>query len=443
MKKALIIAYYFPPLGWSGVQRTLKFVKYLRYYGWEPIVVTVGKTKFSILDESLNEEIPTDINVIRIDDVVLKDITDIMKKQMKEYIDSSINLISDEDLKQIYEKEIEKKFSELRDLLLVPDGNAIWANNVIKQIQNEINLEDIDIVYSTSSPYSTHIIGSYLKQTFNIPWVADFRDQWINNPYYDYDKNSLRYKLESNIEKNIITNCDRIVTTTSISRSNYINMYRLDDDKVVTITNGYDEEDFKNLNKINKYKNKFKIIHNGSFYLKRNPYTFVIAIRELLNDNLINHEKIQVILNGKNDDDIIMQLKNILNEYMDIISINGYISHKESLNKSLEANILLLVCGSEESSKEVYTGKVFEYLRLKRIILSISPKGSLVEKLLDETLCGHNVDYNDIEGMKKIILHYYNEWCNGSNQEIKVGNIEKYERKILTKRLAEIFDQIK
>ena len=99
MKKVLIIAYYFPPLGWSGVQRTLKFVKYLRNFGWEPVVLTVGKTKFSVMDESLSKEIPDDVKVIRIDDTVLKKVTDEMKINLEKYIESSLNMISDELLK--------------------------------------------------------------------------------------------------------------------------------------------------------------------------------------------------------------------------------------------------------------------------------------------------------------------------------------------------------
>ena len=441
MKKVLIIAYYFPPLGWSGVQRTLKFVKYLRNFDWEPIVVTVGRTKFSILDESLNEEIPTDINVIRIDDVVLKDVTDVMKKQMKEYIDASINLISDEDLTQIYEKEIEKKFSELRDLLLIPDGNAIWANNVIKIIKNKIDFNEIDVVYTTSAPYSAHIIGDYIKKKYNIPWIADFRDQWINNPYIDYDKNSLSYKIEKNMEKSIVLDCNRLITVTSIITENYINTYKIEKNKVITITNGYDEEDFKNIN-FRKESNKFTIVHNGSFYLKRNPYTVAKVIKKLLENKSVDQEKIEIILNGNNDCNIINKFKEIMGQYSSIITINGYLSHKESLIKSSKADLLLLICGEEESSKQVYTGKVFEYLRLRKPVLSISPKGSLVEKLLDETECGINAEYNDIETIEEILLKYYNNWLKGN--EIKVGakNIEEYERKELTKKLVEIFNEV-
>lgn len=441
MRKVLVIAYYFPPLGWSGVQRTLKFAKYLRDFDWEPIVVTVGKTKFSILDESLEDELPKDINIIRIDDIVLKDVTDVMKRQMKGYIEASMNFISDENLKQLYEEEIEKIFSELRDLLLIPDGNAIWANNVIKTIRNKIDFNKIDVVYTTSGPYSAHIIGEHIKREYSIPWIADFRDQWINNPYIDNDKNSLRYKIEKNMEKSVVLNCDRLITTTPIITENYITTYKIEKNKVITITNGYDEEDFKNI-KSKKQNNKFTIVHNGSFYLKRNPYTVARVIKKLVENDIIDEKKIEIILNGNNDYNIINKFKEIMGKYSYIITINGYLSHEESLIKSNDADILLLICGEEESSKQVYTGKVFEYLRLRKPVLSISPKGSLVEKLLHETECGINAEYSDIETIEKIILNYYNSWLKGNKIKVGAKNIERYERKELTKKLVEIFNEV-
>lgn len=442
MKKVLIIAYYFPPLGWSGVQRTLKFVKYLREFGWEPVVLTVGATKFSILDNTLVSEIPENIEIIKIDDIKFKDVTDNILRELQKYIDSSLNIISDEKLKEDYQNELEKRLSDIRNLLLLPDGNAIWANNVIKELDNRIDFNEINLVYSTSGPYSAHIVGEYIKKKYHVPWVADFRDQWMNNPYIDYDKDSLRYKLESNIEKNIVINCDKMITTTPISRKNYINEYKVDKEKIITITNGYDEDDFKKLpnNKISK--KKFKIIHNGSFYLKRNPYTFFIAINNLINNKLIDKKFIEIIFNGKNDEKIIREIETILGENKDILIINGYLSHEESLFEAYRADILLLICGSGEAAKEVYTGKVFEYLRLKRPIMAISPSGSLVEELLEETKCGLSIEYDDIDKIEKSILYYYKAWLNNVVMKVEALNIEKYERRNLTKQLSQVFNEI-
>lgn len=308
MKKVLIIAYYFPPLGWSGVQRTLKFVKYLKDFGWQPIVVTVGKTRFSISDKSLLNEIPEDVEVIRIDDVKFKDITDEIKERMREYSKYSFNIISDENLKVEYEKEIESTLEKLRNLFLLPDGNAVWANNVVREISNRINLNNISIVYTTSAPYSTHLVGYYLKKHYKLPWIADFRDEWTNNPYYNFDVKNIRYKIEKNLEKSLIDFSDKIITTTSMARDNYIKLFNLHQNKAITITNGYDEEDYMLLNH-SKVNAKFSVVSNGSFYLDRNPYTFLKAIKNILRMKLIKEDDIEIIFIGTIENEIKIILK--------------------------------------------------------------------------------------------------------------------------------------
>ena len=438
MKKVLIIAYYFPPLGWSGVQRTLKFVKYLRNFGWEPVVVTVGKTKFPILDESLLEEIPEGVEIIRIDDVKFKDITDELKEKMREYSKCSFDIISDVKLKHEYEKEIENNFEKLRSLFLFPDGNVVWANNVIKEISNRINLKNISLVYTTSAPYSTHQIGYYLKEKHKLPWVADFRDEWTNNPYLSSSKD-LRYRLERNIEDEILLNCNKLITISSKAKHNYINKFNINEGKIEVITNGYDEADFKHIS-VNEKDKKFTITYNGSFYSSINPYAFIKAINNLLKKDLINSSNIIVRFIGKIDSEIRSRINNM--DIFNIITIKDYMNHKDSLRLSSKSNLLLLVIGKGENVKSVYTGKVFEYLRIKEPILALSPRGSIVEELLDETGCGINVEYDDIKGIEDIILKSYNDWLNNKPFIVNEDEIKKYDRKILTKKLSIVFNYL-
>lgn len=440
MKKVLIVAYYFPPLGWSGVQRTLKFVKYLRKFGWEPVVVTVGQTKFSVTDETLVDEIPKGIDIIKIDDVKFKDVTDDVKKELKSYVKSSFDIISNDDLKQQYENEIEKKFSELRDLLLFPDGNAIWANNVIKEIRNKVNLRQIDVVYSTSAPYSTHLIGNYIKNEYNIPWVADFRDEWNNNPYnISSDINPIRKKVELLMEQEILKKCNKVITISTIAKENYMQKFGLDESKIEIITNGYDESDFKNVYN-EKTNEKFTIIHNGSFYSDRNPYTFIKIINQLIEENLMSISDVEIEFVGKIEAEIIKKIKKL--DINNLINLIEYMPHIDSLKYANTADLLLLIIGKGEKLKSVYTGKVFEYLRLKKTILALSPKDSLVEKLLIETKTGKNIEYDNIEGIRKTVLDNFREWKKNKYININPQNIEKYSRESLTGSLAEIFNEI-
>lgn len=438
MKKALIVAYYFPPLGWSGVQRTLKYVKYLREFGWEPIVITVGKSKFSVLDESLLDEIPKGIEVIRIDDVKFKDITDELKEILRGYTKYSFDFISNEYLKNKYETEIEKVFESLRNLFLVPDGNAIWVNKVISEIDKRIDINTINLVYTTSAPYSAHLVGYYLKTNYMLPWVADFRDEWTNNPYISYTKNT-RYDLEKHMEETLLNSCNKIVTISNIAKSNYINNFNIDEKKVEVITNGYDEEDFSHCSESEK-NNKFTIIYNGTFYLDIKPYTFIKAINNLINSNMINTESIEIKFIGKIDKEIKLEAQ--LRDTYKLIKFANYMTHIESLKESLKGDLLLLITGKREEVKSVYTGKVFEYLRLKKPILALTPKDSVIEKLLEETSCGINAEYDDIESIENIIFKYYSDWKNDEKFIVNEDKIKKYERKKLTKNLAKVFDEV-
>lgn len=437
MKRVLFIAYYFPPLGWSGVQRTIKFVKYLRAFNWEPIIVTVGNTKFSIKDMSLLNEIPNKTQIIRVDDIFFKDITDKMRDQLLTYVETSFALIEGE-IKNECLIEIDHVLEKLRNLMLFPDGNAIWANEVIKKIEDEVNMNSIDVIYTTSTPYSSHIIGYHLKEKFQLPWVVDFRDEWTNNADIDY-KDELRFSLERELEKKIVKFADNIITTTPLALQNYIDIFQIDKCKVNTITNGYDECDFKGVKIENN--NKFTIVHNGSLYLSRVPFTFINAVDNLIDRKLLDKKHIEIIFAGKNESVIEQEIMNISTN-KDIVNFKGYLCHNESINLIMNASVLLLTLGSREKTKSVFPGKVFEYLRCKKPILALSPKDSVVENLLKETDCGVNVEYNDTEGIENTILKFYNNWLSNTIFIVNEDEIKKYERKNLTKQLSEIFDKL-
>jgi glycosyltransferase involved in cell wall biosynthesis len=441
MKKVLFIAYFFPPLGWSGVQRSLKYVKYLRDFGWEPVVVTVGSTRFPIKDETLQAEIPKGIEIIRIDDILLKEYTDVMKNQLLDLIKPSIDIIKNSRLTEEYVSELEVKLEQIRNDLFMPDQYIFWANHVLAKIEQKVDFNEISLLYTTSGPYSSHTIGYNLKCKYNLPWVADFRDEWTNNPYFCFNEESLRFKMERELERNIVTMADKIITISPVSAENYITIFSLDHKKVKTITNGYDEADFAGLKAIGYKNSKFTIVHNGTFYLIRQPDTFLEAIYQLVNKKMIKKEHLCIKFIGRCDANY---KANIIKKDPDnLIEWVPYVSHKESLELTLTADMLLLVVGADPRTKSFYTGKAFEYLRMKKPILALSPKESVIEKLLTITRCGENVEYTDLQGIQNHIYKYYHNWLKGSNEyTVNEAEIKKYERKNLTRELAMVFEEL-
>ncbi|MDU7253018.1 MAG: TDP-N-acetylfucosamine:lipid II N-acetylfucosaminyltransferase [Clostridium sp.] len=442
-KQVLVVAQIFPPMGGSGVQRTLKFVKYLRKFNWEPVVVTVGDTAFNYLkDSTLEDEIPNNLKIIKFDEKL-----NFNGNEVINLIENYTKLIQNEDIILQYKSIINKlsqenNYEEILKTLLIPDYSSFWAMDVINKIDEFVDFNSIDIIYSTSGPYSDHIIAYFLKEKYNKPWVCDFRDEWTNNPYANFHKNDLGYKMIEQMEKNILEKSNKIITTTPLARKNYIDILNVPKEKIITITNGYDEEDFQNIELSKEKNNKFTIIHNGMLYMIRTPETFLMAIKKLIDESKINKNKIEIIFSyTENKDKWINYLKE--NNMDSIVTFKDYMTHEDSVNLSINSNMLLLIVGPGEKNKGVYTGKIFEYLRMGKPILSLSPKDGVVDKLLNETRCGENFEFEDIGGMSVYIYKRYKEWeDNAGNKNNDSKLIRKYERKHLTHKLSNVFNQL-
>jgi glycosyltransferase involved in cell wall biosynthesis/SAM-dependent methyltransferase len=432
-KKVLFIAYIFPPVGGSGVQRSLKFVKYLRDFGWEPVVVTVGNTKYPLRDEFLVSEIPEQIEIIRIDEKTAVNL-DYANKLIQIYRET----INDDNILNEYVDLLNKSPNEIERLLFIPDSYILWASEVIDKLDDKCDLNEIDLIYTTSGPYSDHIIGNILKKKYNKPWVADFRDEWTNNPYNNSNKEDLMYRINYAMEKNIVELADQIITVTPASTDNYKQIFNIKEEKINTITNGYDEIDFLNIQNNNK-NNKFTIIHNGLLYSIRTPLTVMKSIKNLIESGKIDKSKIQMIFGFTENLENWIKYRDDLG-LKDIIKFLDYMPHDKSLEECSNSDALLLIVGPGEKNKSVYPGKIFEYLRLCKPIIALSPKDSIIEKLLDETNRGKNVDFNDINGIEECILNMYNNWQEETKYKLHItADINKYERKKLTQRLSEIF----
>jgi glycosyltransferase involved in cell wall biosynthesis len=232
-KRVLIIAYYFPPLSGSGVQRTLKLVKYLRAYNWEPVVLTTGDD-YALEDPSLLKELPEGIEVIRINTpaVIGHDLRVMYLKWIR-------NLL-DEGLFKFYRKLLNRS-REGTELYNLPDAQALWACRAIDETGKKIDRTPFDLIYTTSGPYSDHMIGFYLKRLTGKPWVADFRDEWSYNPSAALEKGSQAFRLNYSIEKTVVETADSVVAVTPLSAENYARNFKLRPEKVACITNGYDE----------------------------------------------------------------------------------------------------------------------------------------------------------------------------------------------------------
>lgn len=432
-KQVLFCAYIFPPSGGGGVQRSLKFVKYLRKFGYEPIVLTVGRTEGMIIeDNSMLAELEDDIKVIRIDyNLFLPEL--MSKEEQQEIFNLYMGVTQSENWMNEYQ----------RYARLIPDNKIVWVNQCLKRIEEIIDLRDIDVVYTTGNPFSTYFLGYYIKNKYETKWVMDYRDPWMSNDFYvENFRKAVRdtVELQQQLENKLVSLCDHVIGAADF-KEDFVKKYNIEPDKFVEITNGYDEGDFRGI-EIKETKNeKFTLCHNGRLYGNRNPVYLLRAINHLIEEKRIDSDKIQWIWNGSIEE----PWKGLLyqEDLYNVIHYNGYLNHKESIVSAISSDLLILFGLEGKGTKIGYNGKLFEYLRMKKPILSFSTKGGILDSVFQKTHSGSNFDYQDENGIAEYLLKQYYAW----EQDISVlhpneEEIQKYSREFLTSKLVDVFNQI-
>lgn len=439
-KRVLIIAAIYPPESGSGVQRTLKLVKYLRLYGWEPVVVTYPATEnptFSGLNYF--DELPDDIEVIRIPSKSSISMADI--EMIKDRLMPMLSDKTRKEFKLIYSRlNINQKY----ELCSFPDKSIYWAYEVADHIEQYVDMSAIDLVYSTSGPYSDHFAGYYVKERFQKPWVVDFRDEWSNNPAIWPDKISIIYQMCVNAEQSILKVADEIICVTELSYDNYLKL-GVNKINLTCITNGYDEEDFEGIGVKQVVDNKFIMVHNGLLYIDRTPFTMFEALANLLNKKKIERDKVVFHIGNFTNKELEIDARKKIAFFQleDIAYVTPYLEHRESLELAVTAKVLILILGPEDAYKATYPAKVFEYLRLGKPILSLGPSHSVIERLLLKTKQGVNVNFRDISAIESEIEQRYKDWVNGKEIKSKgLVNVLPYSRKTLAKRHADVFNRV-
>jgi glycosyltransferase involved in cell wall biosynthesis len=410
MKKVLIIAHQFPPVGGSGVQRTLKFVKYLRNFGYEPIVFTKDPSQAELKDETLLSDIPPGIKIIRTRAYDFAALRGVLK-----YLGKALGR------------------------LLIPDAEVVWQYASRKRALELLKTNSIDIIYTTSAPYSDHLLGLYLKKYFpKIPLVCDFRDEWTNNPYHK--RKWLRAKIERNLEKKVLSVADNLIANTPVMLANFLRDNPETKSKFYVIPNGYDEDDFKGIKDIKPSNDKFTLTYTGLLYGKRKPDNFLKALKAAIDSGQIDITKILIQLIGNFKT---AQLQEIIDSYglTDIVVALPYMEHRACLIELFKSDALLLIEPSGPGAEAFYTGKVFEYMNTGRPILATVPNNGAAAQLIANTNTGLVTDYNDIEGTVENLTYLYNCWLEHSQPlEPLESEVQKYERKELTKLLAKVLD---
>lgn len=443
-RRVLMAAYYFPPLSGSGVFRSIKFAKYLPLYGWQPTVISTDRPPngWNFADESQVAEIPQGMEVVRIPDGISTgretSLNSARVQAILEFLRGVLRFSPEAD--RIFSKVCQTQ-AGIMQMLTFPCAALSWAYDVVRYIEKNIDLKRYDVIYTTSGPSSAHLIGFYLKQKYGIHWVADYRDPWTFNPYGAvYNPNKAGQRLLFELEAVLLRGADCNLTVEDSLIDVYEKQFGLGREKIVSITNGYDAEDFAALRHSQDRTDKFTINYSGLLYTRQRSVGPVLrAIRQLRNEKKINLSKLRFRIVGTSEPGNIEAAERY--GLAQIIDHTGYLSHIQALQANLDADLLLLLVGDEPKFKPVYTGKFFEYLRSGRPILALAPKDGVVDRVLRES--GHGEAYlsTQTSKIKAAILREYKKWENGERSELLHSPIiERFERKELTRHLAEVLE---
>lgn len=426
MKKVLIITYYWPPAGGPGVQRWLKFVKYLSEFQIEPIVYIPENPQYPILDESLINEVPEGISILKNKIFEPYFLAKLFSKKQTSTISSGIIA----DIKK--QNPLQKLFLYIRGNFFIPDARKFWVNPSINFLSDYIAKHSIDTIITTGPPHSLHLIGLGLKQKHNLNWVADFRDPWTQIGYHEKLRLSKRSREKHlKLEKKVLSEANHIITTSFTTKAEF---EKKTSRPITVITNGYD---ILNQSEV-ALDPHFTFSHIGSLLSGRDPKNLWQVLGELVSENENFAQDFKLKLVGAVSDEVVLSIKKFgLGNHLEV---SGYVSHAEALKIQRSAQILLLIEINSEETKGIIPGKLFEYMAAKRPILAVGPSEWDVERILLETQSGRCFNYEEFENLKAQILRYY-ELFKQNKLKSESENIEKYSRKNLTGKLAQLLTE--
>ncbi len=424
MMKVLIITYYWPPAGGPGVQRVLKFAKYLPQFGWEPVILTVENGNYPAIDEELLEEIPENIKVYKTKTLEPFALYNRMRgASAQENLDTFTITKTDKSLK-------EKVGALIRKYLFIPDARLGWRKYAVSKGLELVEKEKIDLIFSSSPPHSLQLAAKDIAAKTGIPWVADFRDPWSDAFWLDDDqKKGWSYKRNKSQEASVLDAVNHFVTVSGGVLESFKEKYKAIAYFSSVIYNGFDDDDFQE-KPIDDNK-RFTIRYIGTLAESQNPEILFKVLEKL------KSAAIDVEFWGKFDASVMQSVKSCNLE--GVVSFHPYVSHKKAIELMQSSDLLLLVIPFGES-KGILTGKLFEYMATKREILGLGPDGDEAGDLIEENSLG--AYFSGEEGLYDYLEGRIKDWAIVKQSDKRKVDTDKFSRKYLTQQLAGVFNNL-
>lgn len=421
--KVLIVTYYWPPAGGPGVQRWLKFVKYLPDFGIQPIVYIPENPTYPLVDEGLLKDVNPNVTILKQRITEPYAWASAFSKSSTKKISSGI---IPNKKKQSF---LQRIMLWIRGNLFIPDARVLWVNPSVKYLSKYIQEHGIETVITTGPPHSLHLIGLKLKQLHGIKWIADFRDPWTTIGYHKALKLSdYAAKKHKDLESEVLTTADSILVTSPTTKAEF---ERLTAKPIHVITNGYDTETIPK----QPLDEKFTLAHIGSFLSERNPQMLWQALAELIAEEPEFKSHFQLKLIGAVSTEVLESIANTgLSGYVNNL---GYVPHSEAVAEQRKSQVLLMVEIDSEDTKCIIPGKLFEYMVSERPILAIGPDGADFAQIMRTTNTGVFALYADKEKIKETLRSYFKQYLDGNLKANAIG-LQQFSRKNLTSQLVSV-----
>jgi glycosyltransferase involved in cell wall biosynthesis len=432
-KKVLIVTYYWPPSGGSGVQRWLKFVKYLPQFGYTPYVFTPENPSFELRDESLLKDVPNEAEVIRLPiwepyNMFYK-ASKILGKAKEQ---KTTNVVSTNG------KSLFQKFTTwLRGNIIIPDPRVFWVRPATQFLHDFLKDKQINTIITTGPPHSIHLIGLRLKKKNpSLKWIADFRDPWSEWGFLDsLMVGGVARSIHKRLEKSVLRNADRIVTITPF----YVRKFSaLAGKNVALLTNGFDEEDFKGL-ALEKTK-KFTIRHVGIVNEKCNPRPFMLALKELI----LEHEEFHAAVHVDFVGDVHADFRSfvLLDTHLEnVTSFTSPVPHKQLIGLYNKSALLLLILTGYKDAEGYMPGKLFEYIATGLPVLGVGPVNGDAGNLIRLADCGQMIESENKDQIKQFLMTAFGEWKSNVTLGKKSNQSMNFSRRGVTAQLVKILDE--
>ena len=436
MKRVLIISYYWPPTGGSGVQRWVKFAKYLPEEGWQPVIYTPENPEQLAKDTSLEAEVPEETEVIK---THIIEPYELYKKVLRKSGHSK-EAVEVNPVNAQHKSLLQKAAMWVRGNLFRPDPRCLWIRPSVRFLKKYLAEHPVDLIVSTGPPQSMHLIGLRLARETGLPWIADFRDPWTRIFYFKHlQMTKATERWHEKMEKKVLDEASAVVAVSPLVQQEF---QAMTDTPVELITNGFDECDFEGSECTEAYggpEKNFTITHTGLFAADGNPTVLWDVLSEKCAKDEQFRKLLKIKLIGKNDEQIIKALED--RGLKDMLEDMGYQPHSAAVQEQRTASVLILPLRKEPEYKAVLPGKLFEYMASFRPVLGIGQTDGAMAMILNETKTGKVIDWEDKEGISEYIEKCWKMHLEG-RLTTEGADLSHFTRRSITRRMVQLFERL-